>query len=90
VQNAKAILEFLNQKTNRNYRPVEANLKLIVDRLESGVTVTQCRQVIAKKTREWLNNEKMEEYLRPATLFHPMKFEQYLGELLTAEVETHE
>lgn len=51
-EEAREVLEFLNQKTNRNYRPVEANLKLIIARLSTGVTVTQCRQVIAKKTRD--------------------------------------
>lgn len=81
------VLEFLNQKTKRNYRPVDANIKLIMARLKSGATISQCRQIIAKKTREWLNNEMMEEYLRPATLFNPTKFEQYLGELLSSGIQ---
>lgn len=75
------ILQFLNDKTNRNYRPVDSNLYLIMSCLESGVSVDQCRQVIAKKSREW-RDKKMKEYLRPATLFNPIKFEQYLGELI--------
>jgi uncharacterized phage protein (TIGR02220 family) len=74
---ALAILEFLNQKAKRNYRPVETNLQLIGSRLASGVTITQCRQVIVKKTREWSNDENMANYLRPATLFNPINFEQY-------------
>jgi uncharacterized phage protein (TIGR02220 family) len=82
---ALEVLEFLNQKAARQYRPVEANLKLIMTRLRSGATVLQCRHVIAKKTREWKNDPIMAEYLRPATLFNATKFEQYLGELLAAE-----
>ncbi|MCE3238742.1 MAG: hypothetical protein K0R24_1723 [Gammaproteobacteria bacterium] len=86
------ILQFLNEKTHRAYRPVDSNIKLIMARLKSGATVMDCRQVIAKKTREWKGNDKMAEYLRPATLFNATKFEQYLGELVEpdAEEETHE
>lgn len=79
---ARAILDFLNEKTGRAYQPVDANLDLIVARLKDGATVTQCRQVIAKKTREWSGDEKMAEYLRPATLFNRTKFAQYVGELV--------
>jgi hypothetical protein len=38
--------------------------------------------VIAKKCREWLHDEHMNEYLRPATLFNRTKFAQYQGELV--------
>lgn len=79
---ALEILEFLNQKTGRVYRPVSSNLKLIITCLKSGATIEQCRQVIAKKCREWKKDPKMIEFLRPATLFNPVKFEQYLGELV--------
>ena len=84
---AMDVLQFLNEKTGRVYRPVEANIKLIIARLKSGATVMDCRQVIAKKTREWKGNEKMEEYLRPATLFNAIKFEQYVGELVEPDNE---
>lgn len=81
-EQATEILQFLNDKTERMYRPVETNLKLIMARLKSGVTRGQCFQVIAKKTREWKGDVKMDEYLRPATLFNATKFEQYVGELV--------
>jgi len=84
---AISVLEFLNEKTGRAYRPVDINLKLIVARFKSGATVMDCRQVIAKKTREWKNDPKMSEYLRPATLFNATKFEQYMGELVLPKHE---
>ncbi len=84
---ATDVLDFLNSKTGRAYRPVEENLKLIIARLKSGVTVMDCRQVIAKKTREWKSDPKMAEYLRPATLFNATKFEQYMGEIVLPEEE---
>lgn len=79
---SKRVLGFLNEKTGRNYRPVDANLKMIAARLREGATEAEMRQVVAKKSREWSRDEKMEPYLRPATLFNATKFAQYQGELV--------
>lgn len=89
---AMEVLSFLNEKTGRVYRPVDVNLKLIIARLKSGASLIDCRQVIAKKTREWKRDPKMAEYLRPATLFNATKFEQYVGELVEPDEgsEMHE
>lgn len=78
---AEAILAFLNEKTGKKYRAVRVNLDFIADRLKEGATVIECRQVIAKKAREWAGTDR-EEYLRPATLFNRTKFAQYQGELV--------
>jgi len=80
------ILNFLNEKTGRNYQPVKSNLSMISARLKE-YSKTQLRQVIAKKCREWGTDEKMEPYLRPATLFNATKCAQYVGELGQQEVE---
>lgn len=79
---AMRVLAFLNEKTGRAFRAVDANVKPIAARITSGATEGQCRQIIAKKTREWMPNPSMAPYLRPATLFNATKFEQYLGELV--------
>lgn len=79
---AVEVLEFLNLKARRAYRPTDVNLGLIAGRLKDGATVGDCKQVIAKKVREWGTDEKMEPYLRPATLFNQTKFDQYVGELV--------
>lgn len=76
------VLEFLNSKANRNYRPTEVNLSLIQARLKEGYTTQDCFSVIAKKCREWMGDDKMSEYLRPATLFNREKFNQYIGEIV--------
>jgi len=78
---ATEILQFLNSKTGRNYQAVNGTLKPLMARLREGFTVTQCRQVIAKKARDWAANEKMEPYLRPKTLFAQENFANYIGEL---------
>lgn len=87
VAEAISVLEFLNAKTGKQFRPVPSNLDPIVARLkgqskETEVSVQQCKSLIAKKAREWLNDEKMVKYLRPETLFNRTKFESYLGELI--------
>lgn len=79
------ILDFLNLKACKAYKHVDANLKLIEARLKAGATIVDCRQVVAKKVREWKGNPKMNMYLRPATLFNSTKFEQYIGELVLDE-----
>lgn len=76
------VLEFLNAKANRAYKQTDTNLGFIMDRLKAGNTVAECKQVIAKKCREWGNDEKMAVCLRPATLFNKTKFDQYTGELV--------
>lgn len=81
-KNAMGVLHFLNAKANRQFRINETNLKFILERLKSGATETQCRQVVIKKCREWGEDEKMSHYLRPETLFNKTKFESYLGELV--------
>jgi uncharacterized phage protein (TIGR02220 family) len=82
---AVEILNFLNEKAGKSYRPVEPNLILIFARLKTGASVEDCQKVIMKKTNEWRSDPKMSEYLRPATLFNATKFEQYLGECASSK-----
>ena len=79
---AAEVLDFLNEKAAKRFRPVDANLKFIVARLESGITPDELRQVIAAKCRAWKTDPRMREYLRPKTLFCETNCENYLGELL--------
>lgn len=80
LDDARAVLDFLNLKTGRNYRPVAANLNMIRARLKD-TSIAQCKAVIAIKCREWRDDENMARYLRPATLFNRLRFEQYIGEV---------
>lgn len=83
----KEILIFLNEKANRQFpiftpngKPTR-NYDLVKQLLKQGYDKADIKSVIAKKNREWSNNEKMSSYIRPATLFGKKNFEQYLGEL---------
>ena len=83
-QQAREVLKFLNDKTGRHYEAVPATLDPILARLKGGSSVEDLRAVIAKKTREWGADEKMQKYLRPKTLFNATNFANYKGELEAA------
>ena len=77
---AEEVLQFLNTKTGKNYKPVDANLELIVARLKEGYTVQDLRTLTARKVRDWSGDEKMAQFLRPKTLYNKTNAAQYLGE----------
>lgn len=74
------IVAYLNDMANRNYRHTTRKTQsLIRARMNEGFTVDDFKQVIDIKTNEWLNNDEMNKYLRPETLFGT-KFESYLNQ----------
>jgi uncharacterized phage protein (TIGR02220 family) len=76
----KNIIEYLNQKTNKNYSTKsEKTKKFIKTRLNEGFNEEDFQKVIDNKCFHWLNDPKWEKYLRPETLFST-KFESYLNE----------
>lgn len=77
---ARKTIEYLNKKADKHYRFTQANLRIINTRLNDGFTLNDLQRVIDTKTAQWLNNPKMQQYLRPATLFNASKFEGYLNE----------
>jgi uncharacterized phage protein (TIGR02220 family) len=83
-QQAAEILDFLNAKTGRKYKPVKANLSMIEARLRD-FPADDIRAVIVTKCREWGNDEKMADYLRPKTLFAASNFANYEGQLPQVE-----
>lgn len=75
----KEIVDFLNEKAGTAYRPTTKKTQTLIDaRMHEGFTVEQIKIVIQKKCDDWLGNAKMEEFLRPLTLFGD-KFESYLN-----------
>lgn len=77
---AREVLDFLNASTRSSYRAVASNLDKIAARLKEGATVEEMKQVIARKSSEWLGTT-MEKYLRPETLFNATKYNQYVGQI---------
>ena len=76
----KEIIQYLNSKTNKSYKfSAYQNRKLIKARWNEGYTFEDFKKVIDNKTNEWIDDQKMNKFLRPTTLFGN-KFDQYLNE----------
>lgn len=76
----KHIIDYLNKQTNKKYSvKTKKTAQLVHNLLDNGFTVEDFERVIDIKCKQWLNNEKMNQYLRPRTLFSE-KFEDYLNE----------
>lgn len=74
------IIDYLNAKTGSKYKSTSAKTqKLIKTRFDEKFTEQDFYTVVDNKVTTWLNNPKMNQYLRPETLFGP-KFEGYLNE----------
>ena len=78
------IIRHLNEKAGTSYRVTnKATQEYIKARLSEGYTVDDFYKVIDKKCEEW-RGTKMEQYLRPSTLFNREKFENYLNAPIAA------
>ena len=86
-ESAKRVLRFLNDKTGKKFPFVEGNLGFIVARLAEGASEQDCKTVIARKRMDWFDNPEMRQFLRPATIFDPVKFAQYQGECVAPTPE---
>ena len=75
---AKQALKHLNLITGSRYQPANSSLENMRARLREGHTLEELQLVIEYKQVHWGDSPKMAEYLRPATLFQPAKFEGYL------------
>lgn len=74
------ILDYLNAKTKKNFKPSgKKNKELIKARWNEGYQLEDFKKVIDIKVIEWLNDTKMDAFLRPETLFSN-KFESYLNQ----------
>lgn len=73
------IIDYLNLKAGTSYRTNSKSTQQHINaRLAEGFTVEDFKTVIDKKCSEWLGDSKMQQYLRPSTLFGT-KFEAYLN-----------
>lgn len=79
TQAAKRILEFLNLRSGKRFHPTQSNIAPIVARLREGYSEQDIRTVTMRKVSEWLPDEKMQEYIRPKTLFNATNFNSYAG-----------
>lgn len=80
------IIAYLNEKANKHFRTTNKEaIKLINGRLSEGYSISDLKAVIDNRVEKWLNDEKMNEYLRPSTLFRPSKFEAYFNDAISTK-----
>lgn len=80
ADSVEEIFRYLNDKTGKNYTGrSKAQRDHIIARLKEGYTVEEFKNVIDNKVAAWKGDPKMEQYLRPETLFST-KFETYLND----------
>lgn len=85
-----AVVEFLNLKTGKNFSTKsKATIAHINARIAEGRTLDEFHHVITVKAHQWLNDPKMNAYLRPETLFGS-KMEAYLNESIMLTPEERE
>ena len=74
------IVTYLNDVADKKYRHTTRKTKdLIKARWNEGFRLDDFKKVIDIKTKEWKNDNHMNQYLRPETLFGT-KFESYLNQ----------
>lgn len=84
------IIGYLNMRTGRNYDPcADSSKRLIAARWhERSRTFDDFKRVIDNMASRWMGDAKMEEYLRPSTLFAKSHFDEYLN-LRPRREQTH-
>lgn len=78
-KDCSAIVSYLNEKLGTQYRANGKTSELIGARMKEGYEVEDFQKVIDNMVSEWLGDEKMEQYLRPSTLFSKTHFPEYLN-----------
>jgi len=73
------IITDLNEKTSKNYKLTKATKELINARISEGFTLEDFKKVHTNMSAKWKHDPKMNQYLRPTTLYAISKFEGYVN-----------
>ncbi len=77
TQQADSVIDYLNEKTNKNFKHSSASREPIIARLNDKATIDECKMVIDNK----ISDEDFKlKYLQPSTLFRKSNFENYLNQ----------
>lgn len=74
-----AVLHYLNDKkpSKREFEHTRSNLSAINARIKEKFTMDDFKTVVDFKVKQWKDDTKMKQYIRPSTLFGS-KFDEYL------------
>lgn len=93
IKLCRLVIEYLNEQADRGYDPVsKGNLKLFTAEWGHKYGLKQYEGVIDYLVLRWKDDIDMRKFLRPATLFGPEKFPEYLAEartLIQEEIKKH-
>ncbi|MGX9133966.1 conserved phage C-terminal domain-containing protein [Rummeliibacillus sp. JY-2-4R] len=79
-EKVKEVMDYLNQKAEKNFKLSVQHEKLIQPLINLGYHFEDFKKVIDLKTVEWKNDAIMTNYLRPSTLFCLNNFLKYHDE----------
>lgn len=81
------VITRLNEKASKNFKSATKKTKTSIDaRLKEGFVEEDFYKVIDIKCNDWLNNNEMNKFLRPETLFGN-KFESYLNQSTNKQID---
>lgn len=93
IKLCRLVIEYLNDQADRGYDPTaRGTLKLFTAEWGHKYGFDQYKGVIDYLVLKWKKDSHMRQYLRPATLFGPEKFPEYLAEarsLIKEEMKKH-
>ena len=75
----KEIISDLNEKTGKHFKITDDAKKLINARMKEGFLKEHFLKVHSNQSLKWKDDVKMNQYLRPATLYSQSKFQGYLN-----------
>ena len=80
LETVKEVLSYFNEKTGKQYRWTAKDSQIIITaRLKEKYTKEDLCKAIDNQCERWLGDEKMEQYLRPITIFARSKIEGYIN-----------
>lgn len=74
------LIKYLNDKSGKHFKDTANNRKLIAARLHDGhFSEESVRKAIDHVVESWSGDPKMDQYVRPTTIFKQSKFEDYVA-----------
>lgn len=74
-------VEYFNRITGKKFNPdSKVTIKLINKLIDDGMTKEDFKKVIDFKHKQWRDDPKMKQYIKPSTLFANDNFHKYLDE----------
>lgn len=74
------IISDLNEKAEKNYKHTTKDIQMLIrGRWEEGFVLEDFQKVHDNMCLKWKNDPKMNQYLRPSTLYQQGKFQGYLN-----------